>query len=318
MLGLAAVLAVVVGLVVFLALREPARPPTPPVRAYPYSINHSDGTAKVFTQAPKRVVSLSPDRTALLLALGLGDRLVAVDTASVAPAEAPAIPRLDTISLDLEALAQLKPDLVFLGREHEGYVERLKERTISYLLLWEPLNPTALEAQLQVFGNIFNVPSQALELTTDLVAQQKAVMDRVADVASGPRVYYEVSPAPTGAPETSWPGSLLATLKARNVVTEGGAIFPKVSLLAIKARDPEVILLAYPPEQVSLETLKQRPGWEEITAVKTGRVYYVDHAQVGEPTLRVKEALEALGLLLYPERFSTSEASPPAGTPRAK
>jgi len=317
-LGLAGVLVVVLGLVVFLASREPASPPAPPVKAYPYTINDSLGTSTTFTQAPQRVVSLSPDRTALLLALGVGDRLVAVDLASLLPGEAPALPRLDASALDLEALKALQPDMVFLGREHEGYLERLSALGIASFYLWEPLNTTALGAQVQVFGSIFNVPTRALELITDLQAQQKAVVDRVADVASGPRVYYEASPAPTGASEASWPGSLLATLKARNVVTEGGAIFPKVSLLAIRARDPEVILLASPPEQLSLETLKQRPGWDEITAVKTGRVYYVDRALVGQPTLRVKEALETLGRLLYPERFSASGASAPAGTPGAR
>ena len=65
----------------------------------------------------QRVISLLPSATEAVCVLGACDRLVGVDDFSLDPPELAALPRLGkTWQPDLEAIVQLQPDLVLVGR----------------------------------------------------------------------------------------------------------------------------------------------------------------------------------------------------------
>src|SRR5215467_5493834 len=62
--------------------------------------------------APRRVVTLAPNLTEIVFALGAGDRLVGVSEYSDYPEAARKIPRVGGLEVDAEKVAALKPDLV--------------------------------------------------------------------------------------------------------------------------------------------------------------------------------------------------------------
>jgi iron complex transport system substrate-binding protein len=71
-----------------------------------------DGTTTgAAASEPKRIVSLSPTATEMLFAIGAGDQVVAVDSNSNYPAEAPKTD-LSAYQPNIEAIAGYKPDLV--------------------------------------------------------------------------------------------------------------------------------------------------------------------------------------------------------------
>jgi iron complex transport system substrate-binding protein len=51
------------------------------------------------------------------------------------------------------------------------------------------------------------------------------------------------------------------------------------------------------------ESVAERPGWGEITAVSTGAVYGIDTNWIDRPGPRMVDALEALARFIHPERF---------------
>ena len=78
----------------------------------------TDGTGRSVTLkgTPKRIVSVNPAHTETLFALGLGDRVVGVDSYSYRPAEAAKKEQVgDAFNLNLEKIVSLKPDLVILA-----------------------------------------------------------------------------------------------------------------------------------------------------------------------------------------------------------
>jgi iron complex transport system substrate-binding protein len=76
-----------------------------------------------------------------------------------------------------------------------------------------------------------------------------------------------------------------------------------MSAEAIIQADPDVIVLADEDAGESPETVKARPGWGSISAVKNDRIYVIDTDIVSRPGPRLVEALTTLAGYLYPELF---------------
>src|SRR5215470_14112393 len=66
---------------------------------------------------PRRVVTLAPNLTEIVFALGAGDRLVGVSEYSDYPEAARAIPRVGGLEVSAEHVASLHPDLVLASRD---------------------------------------------------------------------------------------------------------------------------------------------------------------------------------------------------------
>ena len=75
----------------------------------------------------------------------------------------------------------------------------------------------------------------------------------------------------------------------------------------IREYDPEVLVAApcgfgLDQTRANLSDLTDRPGWDELTAVETGRVYAMDgHHYVNRPGPRLVETLELLGTVVHPD-----------------
>jgi iron complex transport system substrate-binding protein len=91
---------------------------------------------------------------------------------------------------------------------------------------------------------------------------------------------------------------LISAAGGRSVTNDIAQEWPQVSLEAIIARAPEAILLVK-GSKVSLNDLVTRPGWDILTAVKTGRVYYVDN-RIDFPSPVAFDALEELATQFHP------------------
>jgi iron complex transport system substrate-binding protein len=76
-----------------------------------------------------------------------------------------------------------------------------------------------------------------------------------------------------------------------------------MSAEAIIQSDPDVIVLADEDAGESAATVKARPGWGSVSAVKNGRVYVIDPDIVSRPGPRLVEALRTLAGYLYPGQF---------------
>src|SRR5215472_12731620 len=67
--------------------------------------------------SPRRVVTLAPNLTEIVFALGAGGRLVGVSEYSDYPEAARAIPRIGGLEVDPENVAALRPDVVLAVAE---------------------------------------------------------------------------------------------------------------------------------------------------------------------------------------------------------
>lgn len=275
-----------------------------PVATFPLAFTDDAGRAVTLVAEPARIVSLAPSNTEILFALGLADRVVAVDAYSDYPpaaAEKPAIG--DYADPDLEQIVALDPDLVLASAVHApGIVPRLESLGIPAVVI-EPADLDATLTSIDRVGRLAGAPAVAADLVCGLQARIDAVEEAV-DGAPRPRVFVELSPDLFTAGEDTFIADLIARAGGENIVGATLGPWPQISAEAVIAADPEVILLADHEAGVTPASVAARPGWSVVSAVSDGRVVILDTNLVVRPGPRVVDGLEAIARALHPERFA--------------
>jgi iron complex transport system substrate-binding protein len=284
-----------------------ARTTTAVASMFPMSVTDSSATKVEFRSAPKRIISLSPGATEVLYAVGAADRIVATDRFSDFPEAARATPKLEYSNPSAEAAVGHTPDLVIMATRQKAQVAQFRALGLTVLYVEEPTTIQGVLDQIIMLGGLTEHAREATTLVGAMRQRIDAVTGKVANVTAGPRVFYEVSPDLYSASPDTFIGSSLALLKAQNIARGAPSAFPQLSAETVIGANPEVIILSDADSaKQSAETVAARPGWSEIAAVKSRRIYAIDPNLANRPGPRVVEALEYLARSLYPERFAGS------------
>jgi iron complex transport system substrate-binding protein len=274
-----------------------------PIAAFPITVTDDAGREVTLSAPPRRIVSLAPSNTEILFALGVEDRVVAVDEYSDYPPAAAQKPTIgEYADPDLEQIVALDPDLVLATAVHApAIVPRLEALGIPAAVI-EPADLDATLASIATIGRLAGVDAAATELVCALHARVDAVAAAVAG-APRPRVFFELSPDLYTAGEGTFVDDLIARAGGENVV--GGSLgpWPQLSAEAVIAADPEVILLADHEAGVTPESVAARPGWSVVSAVQNDRIVALETDLVVRPGPRVVDGLEAIARALHPEQF---------------
>ncbi|MEF2279948.1 ABC transporter substrate-binding protein [Deinococcus sp. YIM 134068] len=266
---------------------------------YPLTVTDDLGRAVTLGREPRRIVSMLPSHTETLAAIGAGTRLVAVDTFSNYPgAVVDRVPKVGSaFQPDIEAIVALKPDLV-LADESSG--SRLTERLVAAgLTVYGGSAQTYNEVfeKIGVLGRLTNRETAALNLITRMRGELNALQ---ASVARLPKVstYYEVDPAPYSVGPNSFIGTLITKAGGRTIIPARLGDFPKIDPELIVQADPQAVIGVAPADA------RTRPGWANLRAVRSGRVYTPSAEErdaLSRPGPRLPVALRALIRWLHPE-----------------
>ena len=271
--------------------------------AFPLEISDSVGNTVTLEAPPQRVVSLSAGHTEILYALGAGGQVGAVDNTSDCPAATADLPMVDAFTPSVEAIAALEPDLVIIFFDPGDLQSSLQGLDIPVLNLASPSSVEGVYEQVDLLGEATGHALDAARLIADMQAAVEEIRSEIGDVADAPTVFHEID----NTYYTAGPGSFIADLYdilgAGNIAEATGQPFPQMSTEAIIEADPEVIILADEDAGESPETVKARPGWGSVSAVRNDRVHVIDPDIVSRPGPRLVEALRILAAYLYPELF---------------
>ncbi|MGH7542408.1 MAG: ABC transporter substrate-binding protein [Gemmatimonadota bacterium] len=107
----------------------------------------------------------------------------------------------------------------------------------------------------------------------------------------------------------NWMPELVVMAGGRNLVGEAGRHSPVLEWEQLRILDPDVLFVSpcgfdLARTRADMEGLASRPGWDELRAVREGRVALADGVQwFNRPGPRLVESLEILAEILHPERF---------------
>jgi iron complex transport system substrate-binding protein len=268
----------------------------------------------------RRIVSLAPNLTETVFALGAGDRLVGVTDFCDFPAEAASRTRVGgPMNPSLEQIVALKPDLV-LAQANSGN----RRETVEAL---ERLG-------LPVFASNAQTVEQILDSMSNLAGLMGAPASGEKLVADLRTRLVEVKRRLTGRPARRalfvvWHDPLI-TIGKRTFIADAlrwaGAEpaidleqdWPRVSLEEVVRVQPEFLVLAGSHSETvqrTVDDLSQRPGWRGLEAVRARRIAIISDA-VNRPAPRLVEAIEQLARQLHPDAFEEKPAGGPP--PRAE
>ena len=275
------------------------------------ALTFTDGLGRNITlNGPaQRIVSLAPSNTEILFAIGAGKQVVGRDQLSDFPEEAKAVADIGQTfdALNTELIVAQKPDLVLAAEINTP--EQVKQLENLGLTVYYLKNPTTLEGMydnLALVAQMTGHSEEAAKLIESLKARVDAVDKKIAPLSSRISVFYELDGTDPAKPYTAGKGTFITLLIERaggsNIASDLDG-YPQLSLEQVVAADPAFILLGDARYGVSPESIAQRPGWENLSAVKNGQVVPFNDDLVSRPGPRLVDALDELAKLLRPALF---------------
>jgi iron complex transport system substrate-binding protein len=281
-----------------------------PQTAAALTVTDQTGRRIDLPRPPMRIISLVPSATEILFTIGAQARLVGRTDFCDYPAEARRKPSVGgMLAPSLEGIVALKPDLVVAtpaGNRHETF-DQLGMLNIPVFLV----NPVTVSDVLDVISRLGRLTERA-EAADRTVAAMRERIEAVTARVSGrvrPRVLYVLWPDPLIVPgRGALVSELIALAGGDSVTADGGQGYPRYSMEAALARDPEVIVLA---SHGSERSPLVRSKWErlgQVPAIAAGRLYSMDGNLMHRYGPRMVDGLERLARLIHPEAFDKAAA----------
>jgi iron complex transport system substrate-binding protein len=256
-----------------------------------------------------RIVSLAPNVTEILFALGLGQNIVGTTDSCDYPPEARSIPHVGGFGTpNVETLLAVAPDLVIASGLEKPEVLTVFQQSGIRVLNVQPKGFIAGFAELcdaiRAIGEATGRAAEAQALVSRMEAQLQAVAARVATIAEDrrPRVFVEIDKAPLmTAGGGSFLDDMIARAGGRNVAHGIPSAYPRIDPEQVIAWNPEVILVGHseaPGE--AAKRLARQIGWSEIAAVRQRRIIDdIDPDLLFRPGPRLVEGVEQLARRLH-------------------
>jgi iron complex transport system substrate-binding protein len=278
------------------------------------SIDSANGSFRELTdeagrkvRVPKeinRIVSLAPNLTEIIYAVGAGGRLVGDTEYCDYPPEAKTVAKIgDTLHPSVERIIALRPQLVLVSTasQLEGFTKQLGEQGIS-VYVTNPQNLDGVFQSITTVGELLETQDRASQLVTDLRRRTDAVATALKDTQPV-KVFYQLSNEPL---YTIGRDAYLTDMVRRaggvSVTADVPGGFPRFSDEAALGTRPDAIIL---PTGGSMGTANATvaPALKNSPAVLNNRVFKVNEDHLSRPGPRLVEGLEEMAHALHPEAF---------------
>jgi iron complex transport system substrate-binding protein len=251
-----------------------------------------------------RVVSLAPNLTEIVYAVGAGDRLVGNTTFCNYPPQAKDVAKVgDTLQPSIERILALRPQLVLVSTasQLEAFATQLNEQHIA-VYITDPRDLEGVFRSIMNVGDLLNKREGAGELVKQLRARTETVERAVAG-RPAVSVFFQLSGQPLyTAGKTSFVTNLIERAGGRSVTADVNEAWPRLSDEAALASRPETIVMLS-GAMGGTANAQVASALRNSPAVKDGRVHVIDGDLLARPGPRLVDGLEQLARALHPEAF---------------
>jgi iron complex transport system substrate-binding protein len=294
--------------------------------------------------APPRIVTLLPSATEIVCALGFQDALLGRSHECDFPAGVEALPvcTAPKISVDVpsreiddqvkravrdalsvydvkaERLRELAPEVIVTQDQCEVCAVSLGDVECA-LAEWTGVTPQVVSLSPRTLGDVWGdlqrvadalgVPERGRALREELTERVSTIGEASAGLGTRPRVAgIEWIDPLMGA--GNWVPELVALAGGRDVLGKAGEHSPWIDFGALAGAEADVITVlpcGFDLQRTRREMgpLLEQPGWDDLPAVRAGRVYLLEGNQYfNRPGPRLVESLEILAEILHPQHFA--------------
>ena len=236
---------------------------------------------------PRRIVCLTEETVETLYLLGEDARIVGVTGYAVRPKEARQKPRIAAFtSAKIDKILALDPDLVLGFSDLQADIARELIRAGLNVLVFNQRSVEGIFEMIAMLARIVNADLRGVELVARLRRNLDEAESEASERAWRPRVFFE-----------EWPDPLISGIRWVEELIEvagGTPVFPElrdeqgakgriVDPASVVERDPEIILASWCGKKVSPESLRRRPGWGEVAAIRNDRIHEIKSTYILQP-----------------------------------
>ena len=236
---------------------------------------------------PERVVCLTEETTETLYLLGQGHRVVGVSGYTVRPPEAREKPRVSAfINARFDKIEALRPDLVLAFSDLQADLAAELVRRGIAVVTFNQRSIDEILQMIQMLGGLVGCQDEAARLAERLRSGLDEIERSAARFPRRLRAFFE-----------EWDEPLISGIRwVEELVEIAGAapIFPELhgSRLArdrivdpaeVARRDPEVVFASWCGKRVRMQTIRSRPAWDAVTAVRCNRIFEVKSTYILQP-----------------------------------
>ncbi len=249
---------------------------------------------------PRRIVSLAPNLTEILFAIGAQGKIVGVSNYSNYPKEAEKLPKVGGFfNPSIEKIFALNPQVVLIARGTPlSVINKLRSLGIN-VFTSDPKTIGDIYKLILTVGEITGNVEQSAALVKQMKEQEEAVLNKTRNIPQSerPKVYVEIWNNPKmSAGKGTFIDSLIREAGGINIAEDAKGSWPVMSDEDILKANPDVIILLY---KGNIKQVESRPGWNTINAVKNHRVYVENPDIFERPGPRIIQALVKLYNILY-------------------
>ena len=259
---------------------------------------------------PQRIISLSPNTTEIVYALGLEDRLVGVTTFCNYPEAAKDKPKVSEYSnIDMEKVVSAKPDLILASTIHKSDAIPAFEKLNIAVLTIEPETVDGTIRDVELLGRICGKTQQAVALVSGLRERIRAITDKTDQLtltgSQKPRVFFLTWHDPLWtAGSATVIDELISKAGGFNIAADLSG-HSQIDLESVIERNPQIIFVmsSMGEQATSYNYILEEPRFQATAALKDNRVYKLDSDIFGRTTPRLVDGLETMAKLIHPEIF---------------
>jgi iron complex transport system substrate-binding protein len=266
--------------------------------------NFTDGIGRQIAvkTKPQRIISLAPNVTEILFALGLGDRVIGVTTYCDFPDQAKTKEKIgDTLHPNLERIIALKLELVVVTTSSQ--LENLARKLDGLQIPVYVANPRTIRdviISIRELGKVTGATAEADKLADEMGERIVQVELRVKNLPT-PSVFYVLQTGPLiTAGRNTFINDLITLAGWQSISSEETADYPQFSRETVIARAPEIIVVpaGHGTDLVRVEDLRR--DFPTTPAVRNNRIVRVNPGWVDRPGPRIVDGLELLARGLHP------------------
>ena len=256
----------------------------------------------------ERIVALTPSDCEIIYALGAGDKLVGRGKYCDYPAEVLDVPVVQSgADTNIEEILALEPQVLVMSTmaQTEEQVQQLEDAGVK-VVVSDAQDINGVYEAIRLIGKLLGKNDEAETVCANMQATFEAVSSQVAADGEEKTVYFEVSPLEYGlwtAGSHTFMDEIAQMLGLKNAFAdvEGWASISEEQVLE---RNPDYIVtitMYYGEGPTPEEEIASRPGWENVTAVKNGKILNLQNNELSRPAPRLADGAQAMYDFVYGE-----------------
>ena len=245
-------------------------------------------TELTLRSVPERIVCLTEEPTEILYALGEEERIVGISAYTERPPRASQEKQVVSafIGGSIKKISALKPDLIIGFSDIQAQLAHDLIKANQPVLIFNQRSIQEILDVIITIGSIVGRRDEAMEMARGYIRNIEEARRRTAAQASRPRVYFEEWDDPRIS-AIQWVGELIEIAGGENIFAQRsrGKLAEErfVEDEEIFAKDPEIIAACWCGKEVDLDSIKNRPGYQDITAVQRDALHELDPAIILQP-----------------------------------